>query len=431
MHISVTPIWVILLATGISLHFVPLYTRPDLYFGVTVSPAFRRTGPARLLLRNYRVALWCLTVGALAAAGAFERAPVVLGVYLASVCATLVIAHRGAEKHRVDPVTSIEVDLAAPTERLPGGLLAVLLPFILLLGVGVWSVSYAVVAAPGAVIMRMVSIGLSCLVLTAIAFGVLHWSRRISASGPDAAGERSFRHRILLCLIACEYFLVLLAALSVLEAPRFVIAGSRAAFGVAMVAYVVTLIRAGQGGTRLSSAPHETVIGDRSPDNCWKGGLFYFNHRDRAIFVEKRMGIGYTLNFGSLWAWLLLGAIFAIPSGLHLMQPITTGARLNAAAAASPGTEASLRRYIDSLEGGHPNYDEMSPMLAAAVNRQLPTIMSTIRKLGEFKSLTYEGVDPNGSDVYDAMFVRGQLEWHIAPLSVDGKVTSRSFRPLR
>jgi hypothetical protein len=104
--------------------------------------------------------------------------------------------------------------------------------------------------------------------------------------------------------------------------------------------------------------------------------------------------------------------------------------RVNATTAASPGTEASLRRYIDSLESGQPNYAEMSALLAADVKRQLPTIMDTIRNLGTFRSLTYEGVDQSGSDVYDAIFEHGRLEWRVAPLAGDGKVIERHFRRL-
>jgi hypothetical protein len=71
----------------------------------------------------------------------------------------------------------------------------------------------------------------------------------------------------------------------------------------------------------------------------------------------------------------------------------------------------------------------MSPQLAASVNQQLPKIKARIEALGEFKSLTYEGSDSDGSDVYAAAFARGQLEWHVGPL-VDGKVTYRHLRPL-
>jgi hypothetical protein len=60
----------------------------------------------------------------------------------------------------------------------------------------------------------------------------------------------------------------------------------------------------------------------------------------------------------------------------------------------SPGIEGSLRRYILSLEQGHPNYEEMSPQLAAAVNQQLPKNMATIGGLGEFeRKLGFSGTE--------------------------------------
>jgi hypothetical protein len=95
----------------------------------------------------------------------------------------------------------------------------------------------------------------------------------------------------------------------------------------------------------------------------------------------------------------------------------------------SPGTEESLRRYIYSLENGYPNYEDMSPKLAIAVDIQLRQIMRTIAGLGDFKSLTYKGGDSDGTDVYLATFADGQLEWHIAPLN-GGMVVRRYFLPV-
>ncbi len=109
-----------------------------------------------------------------------------------------------------------------------------------------------------------------------------------------------------------------------------------------------------------------------------------------------------------------------LPSSVSSSEPIRHSGP-------SAGTEGSLRRYIISLQQGHPNYDEMSPQLAAAVNQQLPKLEALISGLGALKSLTYEGTDPDGSDVYLAAFARGQLRWHIGPL-VDGKVTYRRVR---
>ena len=96
----------------------------------------------------------------------------------------------------------------------------------------------------------------------------------------------------------------------------------------------------------------------------------------------------------------------------------------------SPGTAESLRRYIDSLEAGKPNYGEMSPQLAAAVRRQLPMIEDIIHRVGTFQFMMFKGVGQDGMDVYDVTFEHGQLEWRIAPLSSDGRVLMRGFHEL-
>jgi uncharacterized membrane protein len=41
--------------------------------------------------------------------------------------------------------------------------------------------------------------------------------------------------------------------------------------------------------------------------------MFYVNRDDPALLVEKRFGIGYTLNFGHPGSWLLLVGIVVVP----------------------------------------------------------------------------------------------------------------------
>jgi hypothetical protein len=113
-----------------------------------------------------------------------------------------------------------------------------------------------------------------------------------------------------------------------------------------------------------------------------------------------------------------------------LIAWVTSSAQRTGNDTPSSGTETSLRRYIDALEKGEPNYNEMSPPLAAAVRRQLPAILQVIKKVGGFKSLTYKGVGSDGWDIYDATFANGLLEWHVKPLSADGKVEGRRFNVL-
>jgi hypothetical protein len=51
--------------------------------------------------------------------------------------------------------------------------------------------------------------------------------------------------------------------------------------------------------------------GRRPPDDGWKG-VFYSNPQDPALLVPKRSGLGYTLNFGNPWSWVVLAVILVM-----------------------------------------------------------------------------------------------------------------------
>src|SRR5258708_37745812 len=61
----------------------------------------------------------------------------------------------------------------------------------------------------------------------------------------------------------------------------------------------------------------------RTPDRYWKLGIFYFNRDDSAVLVEKRFGLGYSLNFARPTAWILLLLVLMgplIPIVAHLSR---------------------------------------------------------------------------------------------------------------
>ena len=79
-------------------------------------------------------------------------------------------------------------------------------------------------------------------------------------------------------------------------------------FGVAF-----WMFRVGQGGQRaVPAAARQEAHGDATPDHAWKlSAWIYFNPHDPAIWVEQRVGLGYTLNIGNSRAWLLIGMMVA------------------------------------------------------------------------------------------------------------------------
>jgi uncharacterized membrane protein len=53
--------------------------------------------------------------------------------------------------------------------------------------------------------------------------------------------------------------------------------------------------------------------GTTQNDHFWKMGVFYVNANDPALFVAKRTGIGWTLNFGHRISWIIAVGTIAIP----------------------------------------------------------------------------------------------------------------------
>jgi uncharacterized membrane protein len=78
----------------------------------------------------------------------------------------------------------------------------------------------------------------------------------------------------------------------------------------------------GQGGSRREGGSAATPLTDGlADDRHWKWGVFYINRDDPAVLVEKRFGVGYTVNFGNpmgLGLMLLVVALLGAVTGLSL-----------------------------------------------------------------------------------------------------------------
>jgi uncharacterized membrane protein len=132
--------------------------------------------------------------------------------------------------------------------------------------------------------------------------------------------------------VAAEYFVAMMFAWTALLPLTHRGSGSPAVWGllgltlVFVVVVTVLLVRLGQGGVRAAQSASAGAIrddgspvGDRTADRYWKAGLLYVNADDPAIFVEKRFGLGYTVNFGRPASWIILAALLLIPLVLGLV----------------------------------------------------------------------------------------------------------------
>jgi uncharacterized membrane protein len=337
---------------GVLLYLLPRLARPDLYFAVTVPLGFRDNAEGSRILRRYRlavvvhslVALALLLIG-LQSRGASGLLPV--GI-LWQIIGSFIAFYRGRRQvmpYAVAPETIREADLTPRRRRLPGGWILQLGPFAILAADALWlhfhweqiperfPVHWDLDGTPNGWATRSLSgvygpLALGafvCAVVAVLAWGTLRWTRRVEVSGGPGKSEVRFQRTIVSILLATEYFLALifgwtgwLALHSQQEkaGPTPILIATV----VFVVLIIVVMIHTGQGGSRLPEfssfspgRPGARPLGDRTPDRCWKAGVFYFNPDDPAIMVEKRFGIGYTLNFGQPLSWVIVAALTILP----------------------------------------------------------------------------------------------------------------------
>ncbi|MGV3466775.1 MAG: DUF1648 domain-containing protein [Heyndrickxia sp.] len=75
---------------------------------------------------------------------------------------------------------------------------------------------------------------------------------------------------------------------------------------VVLIGTIIFAVKVGNAD-KNTEFPSVTGVSDLEEDEeYWKGGLFYFNKNDPSIFVEKRFGVGWTINFAHPMGYLII-----------------------------------------------------------------------------------------------------------------------------
>lgn len=138
--------------------------------------------------------------------------------------------------------------------------------------------------------------------------------QQISATNPERsiAQNRIFRKRwSLFTVIMGSATVLLFAFVQLTLIYRLSPLVMTAVIGIftlgAILGSVYLSITTGQGGSRIKvTRGLDGQEIDRDDDKYWKLGQFYFNPEDPAVFIEKRFGIGWTMNFARLKGWLYI-----------------------------------------------------------------------------------------------------------------------------
>jgi uncharacterized membrane protein len=325
----------VVLSIAVLLHWLPLWRRSSLWFAVTVAPDFGNTPEARRILRQYRVEMWTVSLvsGVLLAAGA--RGEV---TWLFAACPLLqtlgaVIAFaRGRNRTKPyarHPDGTRAASLDAATEHLPGGAVGIIVPYAMLAAAAIflqanwqrlpsrfpvhWGIDGTADrwaernwrGVDGPLLMGFVVIAL----LHVLGYMIADASPR-GRMAETADWTARFRRANLRMIVAMGWTLAALFA--VLALNPYLSSGDALVIPAWLMLGAILAVAAGFLWPIISISQEPGSGSDGTPDECWKLGQIYYNPNDPALMVEKRFGVGYTINLGNRASWLLIALLLLI-----------------------------------------------------------------------------------------------------------------------
>lgn len=114
----------------------------------------------------------------------------------------------------------------------------------------------------------------------------------------------------------------------------------------------------------------------------------------------------------------------------HNVEASNLGARPGRAARRAvpiANGEDMLRRYIEGVGKGQPDYDHMTSEVANITRQQLPFDQAILARLGALRAVSFRGVTALDSDIYIAQFANGSAEWRIGVRN--GTITKIALGP--
>jgi len=333
-----------------SFWMLPRWSRPGIYFAVTVPLPFLDSPQARAILRGYRLrAMLHVALGfGLIVGGALVEQLGLLALgcvwLVGGPLAAFLRAHQRVMPFAVEGSTVRQAVLEPRHTQPAGGWLAQAGPFAILIAVAIylqfrWNdiparfpVHWGIDGQPNGWSTRT-PMGVYAALITSLvvvagmavaAYGIRNLSRNVDSTTIGSVAH-DFAHRMGIFLLIMEYFLAMTFSLVAL----LPLTGSPGAMSVAVMAFLmlpvllmlIPWLNKGRahdlGGSlvTLGAAP----VGDGTLDEHWKMGIFYFNRDDAALFVEKRFGIGYTLNFAHPSAWICMIVVLLLPVAALLL----------------------------------------------------------------------------------------------------------------
>lgn len=285
-------------------------------FGVPVPQGFRSSDAARAALRSYRV--W---VGIPAALGLLANliypSPGAQAASFVSIAAFGIAGflqqNRKLKPFAIQPPMARQAELGPP-KGLPWFTWLGILPLLFLAGIALYlhahwdqiptrfPVHFDITGTPDRWANKTLA-GVYGVLIFGAELAVFFFAMMVAAWFGTRRSD-PMRKPMMLVLLAAETMISLIVGLIPLQ--------TAAGFHIpvpAMLSPVLLLFASLAHAMHESNKPRDP---DPTPNECWKGGMLYYNPNDAALFVQRRDSVGFTMNLGNRWSWVLSGFLLLL-----------------------------------------------------------------------------------------------------------------------
>jgi len=351
---------------GVLMVYLPVMKGPDAFFGIPVSDEFYRGSVARKYLQAYRLVTGLIVLAAIAVMLGATGLPLTPGLVLTALLVgclgpmvPLVVFWRRLRPHEVGPRAG---ETAAVEERpankwryvSPWVEVLLVVGLVVLAGLTVWRYPQLPERIPThwgpagradgwsrrtpfVFVSLLLLLGYLHALLLTLLVGMAQAPVRLPAARVEeyrAVRERymamwvQFTNAMRLALLVMFGGIVWASLFGIGRQAKgaappgmiLVLIGTVGLF--ALLPWLIVRLYRLRGEMREIAGPGS--LERTSPTEGWIGGMIYYNKQDPAIWVERRLGVGWTVNFAQPTAWLIMLLAIGVPIGAAVMAVVAT-----------------------------------------------------------------------------------------------------------
>ena len=173
--------------------------------------------------------------------------------------------------------------------------------------------------------------------------------------------------------------------------------------------------------------PEKDQIGDQAPTISAATGAYFDGMRAYTDCIEALLEAAGGEAAPPSFKGVINGRLNVAVAEAQAIQKLFQE-RVAAGQTATPGSADALRKLIEGLASGTPDYDAMTPEFATQMKQQIRFLQPMAAASGAIHSIEFAGIDTEGRNIYQVTQEKGATNARIA-LDADGKIEFALLRP--